>query len=142
MNDNKETPAENRSIPLIAIPIFYGLIALMSLFGTSEKYILFSFILPQTVSTAVVVIETAVLLFLAVGIFKRKKIARKVLIVYNIFSIADVLVTLTLIKKEKLLELVKDASELEMFAYINLIFCFALFIILHYVRKHKELFND
>jgi hypothetical protein len=137
--EEKET--ERHPFALTVIPIFYGFMALMSVLGASGQYILFSMFLPGYLSVVVVAIETTVLIFLTAGIFKRRALARSILIGYNIFAITDILFTLTFVNKEKLLEILKDASALEEYANINLLFCLILFIILRYVRSHKEYFT-
>lgn len=135
------TETEHLPFPLTIITIFYGFMALMSVFSAGEQYILFSIVLPHNISIAIVVIETAILIFLAVGIFRRSALARSALIGYNIFVIADILITLTFIDKEKLITIIKNSSLLEEYAYINLFFGLIFFIILQYVRTHKEYFN-
>lgn len=136
-----ETETKSQPFSLILIPVFYGFMAYMSLLGSGKEYVLFSVILPTEVSVFVITIETAVLLFLTVGIYNKSALARKVLIGYNIFVISDILFTLTFIDKEKLLTLLKDASALEGYATINLIFCMMLYWILRYTKSHKEYFT-
>lgn len=139
---SEENEIKSNPLGLVIIPIFYGLCVFLSVLGAGEQYIFFSLILPRNISVVLVVIETGVLLFLTIGIFRRQAVARKVLIGYNIYAITDILFTLTFIKKQKLLTLVESASDLEGFASINLFFCLIMFLILRYVRVHKEYFTN
>jgi hypothetical protein len=138
----KEKEIEKNPFSLAVIPVFYGYMAIMSTLGFSEPYVLFSVILPQSVSMVVVAIETSILVFLTVGLFKKQKVARTILIGYNLYAITDILFTLIFINKDKLMAFLKvDAVALEEYASINLFFCFLLFIIFRYVRTHKEYFT-
>lgn len=136
----EEEKKESLPFSLTMIGVFYGLMALLSVSGASEQYIFFSFVLPPFFSKIVTVIETTVLLYITIGIFKRRAFARKVLIGYNAFAIADILFTLIFVDKEKLLEILKETSAVVDYANINLIFCLILFIILRFVRTNKQFF--
>jgi hypothetical protein len=136
----KEEKREPLPVSLVIIVMFYGFMALMSILGANEQYILFSVLLPPFFSKVVVVIETTVLTYITIGIFKRRVLARSVLIGYNVFAITDILFTLTFVDKEKLSEILKDSSAVIDYANINLIFCLILFIILRFVRSRKQLF--
>lgn len=135
---------EVRRLPfsLAIISVFYGFMAFMSILGSSEQYILFGYILPPLYSKIVIACETATLIYLSLGIYKKQIIARKILIAYNIFAIADILFSLLLVNKEKLIAILKDASALEDYATINLVFCTLLFIILRYVQMRRDYFDN
>jgi hypothetical protein len=136
----EEEKKESMPFTLTMIGVFYGFMAFISVMGASEQYILFSVVLPPFFSKLVTVFETTVLIYITIGIFKKRTIARKVLIGYNAFAIADILFTLTFVDKEKLLELLKETNAVIDYANINLIFCLILFIILRFVRTNKQFF--
>ncbi len=140
----QETGNETGRLPfsMVFIAVFYGFMAFMSVLGASEVYILFSVALPPVLSKLVIAAETSVLLYLSIGTYKKQEFARSLLIGYNIFAIADILITLAFVDKDALVKILKSSDALVDYANINLIFCLILFLILRYVWSHKQYFTN
>ncbi len=144
MDEMDEMDENKKQVPiaLVVISVLYGFMAYATIIGP-KNYLLFGYILPQPYSGIMVVVQATLFIYLTFGVYKRQELARTVLLWYNSFIMADILVTLGFVDRAKLVpEIIPDADMLGDFAIDQMVFFLTFMFILRYVKTHKQHFNN
>lgn len=119
---------------------FFFFLVSVSTFG--NPYPFFGDICTDTPAKVLVFIDSLLCLYLFLGTMKRQLLTWYMLMLYNLFQVANTIVNLTLIKPQEIEKLIGSRVQLESLWTNNIAASLAILLLTQFIYRHKHYFTN